>query len=304
MNLEVTVCSSILEYCFSNLNYYDKNNTAKKVLDEIQSRRMVIHADLEESYAEFFENQRPDLVDHYREFIKQTLTYAESVKILGSYADNANTVILNNRYLKLLTDVCLATHDKILFSDLFSAYVTYINQWGVNWFNRKTMVDRQNSNSILNQYRLPLIRKVVRRGNSSNALSVWMSKFLNGENSLTIIDGYLYENSDNFYRYFLRHVPNGATIKLYTLKNGRTNSAIIRKFRSAPFNNWNFEIELILSKKDQHARDIFTSKYYIEIDKGMGVFGTSGRTHQANITIQDIDNIYDSCLPTSTQKII
>lgn len=303
MNLEITVCHSILDYCLTNLNYFDKENQAKKILDEIRSRQLVLHEDLEYEYEQFFENHKPELLDTYREFMKNTVAYAETSKILSSYQQRSDTQVLNDAYLKMLADICLSTNDKILFSDLFNVFSNRLKNWGIAHYNRRNVTNK-NNNTILNQYRLPLIRKVIRSGESSHNLSRWLSRFLISETDITIVDGYIFENSINFHRYFLTHIPFGAKIKLFTLRNGRTDREIIRKFTYPPFDKWQFEINIIPSKKDQHARDVFTNNYYIEIDKGMGVFGSKGKTHQANITVESLDGVYDQRLPNNCQKII
>lgn len=69
------------------------------------------------------------------------------------------------------------------------------------------------------------------------------------------------------------------------------------------FKDWKFELFLINSKKEQHARNIFTNKYYIHIEKGMAVFGKRGVSHQSDITIDYKKNIATYQMPRS-RKII
>ncbi|GAF66058.1 hypothetical protein BTS2_2958 [Bacillus sp. TS-2] len=107
-----------------------------------------------------------------------------------------------------------------------------------------------------------------------------------------------------FLDYFLKHVKEGANIKLHTILNNKnTISNLISTFTNPPFDRWNISLYLFRRRRDQHAREIITNKYYIEIEKGMAVFGRYGNTDQTNITIGYKDEMYDPNINPISQLI-
>lgn len=305
MKLDITVCISILEACLENIEVFNKNNEAILLLKEIHKRKLTLHTKLEIEYEEYFKKSRPELLDLYHNFISSSLINLDDVNILTNYVENPliEQIPLTN-YFKTLLNICDMTKDKIVFSNLLNGYIPQLMPLGIDIYDNIRILDTQGSH-ILNEYRIPIIRKIVKRGHSCLSLSNWLSRFLVTESNFIIIDGYIYENSDGFFNYFLNNVKSGSKITLYTLlNNGNTIANIVNKFNSPPFKNWNFEIFIIPNKRVQHARDILTDNYYIEIDKGMGVFTRSGNTDQANIAVEYKNKIADKSLPLNCSRVL
>jgi hypothetical protein len=291
MRLEITVCYTILEKCFNNLDILNFNSLGKLILEELYKRKIILHNDLLKYYEEHFQYSAPHLMDLFQTFYQMIIIQAENTKILKNYKRVVNT---NDDYLDLLINLCISSEDKILLiekepEDLDSLEKLY----NITSLNSDRVLDKDDKN-ILNEYRLPIIRKVVRRGELSDSLSNWLSKFIKTESNFKIIDNYIFENRENFLTYFLKHVRKGSKIEIHTmLNNNNTEEELKRVFLNQPFDDWAFTIKLIENKKEQHAREIITDRYYIEIDKGMAVFGDRGKTHQANITICYKEEMYE-----------
>jgi len=178
---------------------------------------------------------------------------------------------------------------------------TNITLLGLNVYKIQDIIDHS-KNNILNDYRLPIVRKRVKTGDNSPGLSVWLSRFLRTENNLEIIDNYIFQEASNFLHYFLIHVPIGANIKIYTmLDNGVSGEQIKRRFKINAFKNWNIDVFIYTDKKEQHARNILTDNYFINIDKGMRVFGRNHMTEQSDIAVDHKCNICDRSMPIANE---
>ncbi|MEM5592080.1 hypothetical protein AAHH67_10695 [Niallia circulans] len=296
MRLEVTVCHSIIEKCFEGFTFYQKSNRPRLLLEEILNRRIILHPELEQEYYEYFSNEKPELLDQFMEFYSNIIIQEENSKMISSYVE---TYQKNDKYTNLLLNICNTTEDKILLTESRNEIIQIqenIDQLEI--IDSVKMLDRNDCNS-LNNYRLPIIRKVVQNGESSAGLSKWMSKFIKTEDKFIIIDNYIYKNRYRFRNYFLKYVKPTAEIEIYTLlPDGMSETDIINAFKGSHFKNWNIvKIIFIKDKKEQHARDIITDQYYIEIDKGMRVFGVGGQTEQSNITISYKNDIFDQSIP-------
>jgi len=292
LKLEIAVCYTLLETCFDTYDNFIRDSKGNLILEELYRRKIVLNEELQKEYEDFFKNNRSDLADSYESFFQEIIQYEGNFKIVPSPQDDTERI----SYPDKLKDVCLITEDKLLLSELNEQS---FNQNDIIKLSSDEIIDKNHDNP-LNEFRLPIIRKVIKNRELSNDLSSWLSRFLKTETNLTIIDNYIYENKDQFYRYFLTHVPLNANIDIYTLlNNGNDENNLVHTFTTYPFNAWNIDVNIISSKKDQHARDIITDKYYIEIDKGMRVFGTRGFTEQSNITISYKEAMYDQCLPSS-----
>ncbi|MBH0164367.1 hypothetical protein IHV12_05530 [Fictibacillus sp. 7GRE50] len=295
MRIEITTCHSIIAQCLENLSQFDVSSTGNLLLGELYKRKLVIHDDLQNQYFDYFEKERPDLCDMFITLFQTLVSQQDNVKIIESYS---NKNLTSNAYYNTLLGISNVTEDKILLSNCTAKdFCESVSSNSINKLSSKDVLNRSNNN-LLNNYRLPIIRKVIRANQSSNDLSNWLSRFLNNQDNFIIIDNYIYENRTQFLKYFLSNVKPGAYIQIFTMINkGNNESKLKSTFQSAPFNKWNFKIHIVTRKVDQHARDIITDQYYIEIDKGMMVFGRNGLTHQANITITYKEDIQDDTLP-------
>lgn len=297
MRIEITTCHSIIAQCFDNLDQINPFSSGNVLLEELYKRKLIIHDDLVNEYFNYFQEVRPDLLDSFMSFYNIIVTQQDYSKFISSYNKINDT---NNNYYDILLSISKESPDKILLSDINDVnFDQAIYNNSISKINTSRILDRDDDN-LLNNYRLPIIRKVIKSNESSTKISKWLSRFIRDENNFIIVDNYLYENRNLFLHYFLKYIKIGANIEIHTMiHHPNTMHNLINTFKSPPFNKWNFKIFIIGNKRDQHARDIFTDKYYIEIDKGMKVFGQGDKTHQANITITYKDKILDNNLPPS-----
>jgi hypothetical protein len=241
-------------------------------------RKILLHEDLENEYERYIEENYPELVDFYQDFIKHIIIDGENLKIIDEYSEKYKKIA---DYEGLLLDLCNVSLDKIILSELDFSSVTH----PFCTLTSQDIIDKTKDN-IYNSYSLPILRKVVKSRESSVRLSKWISRFWVDQRDFTIVDNYIYENKDNFYEYVLKKIHKDSQIRIITAVNrGNNKLGIENCFKNHPFNQWNIQVDFIKSKRDQHAREIITEKYYIEIEKGFAVFGKYRKTDQANINI-------------------
>ncbi|ASR45783.1 hypothetical protein B4V02_03250 [Paenibacillus kribbensis] len=307
MNLEVTICPSLLEKCFDGFSDAFHENI---LLKEIKRRKIVIHQEIEDIYEDYIRLNRPELFDLYATFVSSILNNENYSKLIDEFNENAivNSIFPHSKNNVVICSICNDTKDRILLSELINSTEKseLVKKLNINTFSSVDILDEKKS-TILNLYKIPIYKRIPRGANSSN-LSEWLGRFLLEEKEITIIDNYLYENSDNFYKYVLSKIDVSASVKLITKLNGKiTERDIINKFKAAPFSSWNInEINIVSGKREQHARNIITENYLIMIDKGMAAFGTgkSNSTDQSDITIHYKNRIQGYSLPFNIRKII
>ncbi|MED2799901.1 hypothetical protein P4244_20470 [Bacillus thuringiensis] len=305
MKLDITVCHSILEFCFNdgiNLTDILQDKCDKLiVLEEIKKRRICLSDNLEEQYHNYFSQERPELLDIYQSFIGTLMGFANNIKFIDNQpAAHYFDFLENDSYLEVLCTICYLSEDQILLSNkLDSDQKIKLESMAISCFDIQRIQNMDEDNK-LNLYRLPIIAKRIPAKIDNNSISTWLSKFLLTENEFTIVDRYIYQNSNSFLNYFLIHVQAGAKIKIYTVEGTQARRHdIYHKFNSQPFRNWDIEIYIIPNTRDQHARNILTNQYFIEIDNGMGLFGRDGLTYQGDITIQYKNQVHNHALPNA-----
>ncbi len=302
MKREITVCHSILSYIFENLNPFDKENFADLLLKEIQRNKLLLNDDLEQHYETKFQSN-PASWQAYLAWIISQKQYPDLVKRVqnGSLNPNINA-LTQDTYEQCLLSICENSVDKIVFSDLLQSLAPALRNFDVFLMEQTTILDRTAQNAY-NDYRFPIIRKRISQGQSSSDLGQWLSKIIQTETDITIIDNYIYQNQRSFRTHFLAYLPQNANIKIYTLLDRITQQQLIREFSRTFYSQWNIEVWLIPDKGEQHDRNIFTNRYHIAIGKGFGVFGNRGQTAQSDISVDFIDNIADRTLPNA-RKIL
>lgn len=287
MKLEITLCYSVIEFCLANLNQLIRDNPATQVLDEIQRRKIILHTDLEECWRDYFEAKHPELLMLYEQFISDTVLYADKCELLDHYSVSQNADQLfkaDESYKKLLYNISQSSKDKILFTDMIDDLIkSPLSE--VDIYNTTRILDHTEENP-LNSYRLPIVNKQIPFGDHSSTLCNWMKKFWEGDSEVIICDNYIYANHQHLLDYFLQHYTNGSKIKLYTLiPRGKTDQDVIDLFINPPFDQWVFELNILNDRKEHHSREIVTSKYLIQLDKGFAVFGRNGQTDQSVIHV-------------------
>lgn len=111
--LDITLCYSILEFCFDNLNIFEKDNVGAKVLQTIEQHHIIFHNDLGKEYMQYFEQSRLDLEDQYQSFINSIIPYDECIKIID-FIPSCNEIdnITTDRYLNMLFNICYRSSDR------------------------------------------------------------------------------------------------------------------------------------------------------------------------------------------------
>ena len=305
MRLDIVVCHSILEYCFSNFRRYERENKAKQILAEIERKRINLNEDLQAHYEIHFETQRADLLEDYQLWLSNQVQYENYVKFVDNDLSSVGVDrIISDDYLRIAVNIACQNEDKIIFSELLSNYDDALKNIGILQMNVDRILDR-NEDNYYNSYRLPIIRKRIAAGESSGKLSNWLKRIIKTETEFEIIDGYIYQSRESFKNYFLVHVPTGAKIKIYTLSVGAATEAnLLREFSGADYRDWDLEVYLLSSKREQHARNILTNNYFIQLEKGMRIFGRSGLTDQSDITVDYKVNIANTSMPSIRKRLL
>ncbi len=202
-----------------------------------------------------------------------------------------------------MLNIAYLNEDRIIFSELLQSYETALEGKNILQMNIDRILDRDDINHY-NNYRFPIIRKRISKGESSSDLSQWLKRIIKTETDIKIIDGYIYQERENFKNYFLPHISHKATIKIYTFLDHISQSDVINKFTGADYSNFNIEVFLIPSKRDQHARNILTNSYFIHLEKGLRIFGRNGQTDQSDITVDYITNITGASFPPVSGQIV
>lgn len=286
MKLDITLSYTIIEFFLENLNEFEANNIGLRILQAIQQHYINLTYELEDNYDKYFQNKRMDLLDMYRTFISNIITTNEYSKLIEELPEyNEINTLVNDGYYKNLLSVCFNSSDKILLSDDNCPYDSKLIDLGITKVRNNEILD-VNSNNIFNFYVLPIFARRITVGLPSSVIGKWIGRYLENETDIEIIDGYIYQNIDNFNEYFLKYIKHGANIKIYTIiDRGCTKTDIINEFKSSKYLLWRIEVFIISSKKEQHARNIFTNNYYIHLEKGMNIFGKDGFTYQSDVTV-------------------
>lgn len=184
--------------------------------------------------------------------------------------------------------LCKKTEDKmILMESKRRIGVKYINKFGISVFDSADINDA-GGNNLFSMYTLPVNGKSISEGEDSKFVAEWLGRFLGKEEYIQIFDSYLLtkEGIDYLKKYILKYVKANADIEIYSLKKEDFSEQQIKDmFEGENFKNWKFSIYIVENKKDLHARSIQGSKYIIQIDRGLSVFGRAGKTFQTTVSI-------------------
>jgi len=308
MRLEITVCYSILEYCFAaNRDFITGDQRALMLWQELQRNRLSISIPLMEFYQKRFEEKHPELLQVYQYWMAANINDAERFNFVDNIYEENPTIkkwAMGDDYLNILLNTTYSTEDRIVLTEILNNMGFDAEPLGIHRMNSHLILDRE-ANTYYNSYRFPILRKRIEAGESSFELSRWLSRIIRHERKFTIIDNYVWQNINSLKQYFLPHVRKGAKIKIYTyLEKKRDIEDCVREFQKQEYRKWDIRIFLVTDKRDQHARNILTENYFINLDKGLAIFGRDGRTDQSDINIDFIENVEDTALPEDVHKIL
>ncbi len=303
MKLDIVVCYSTLEFCFFDVHYYERQNKGRLILDEIRRKRVNMNDDLLVYYETYFEDQGQDLFEEYQMWFSNQVLYSEHVKFVQNNLSAHAADSISDEYLKILVNIAYLNEDKIIFSELLENNYDNLKRIGILQMNIDRILNT-NEDNYYNSYRFPIIRKRIAYGDSSADLSNWLRRIIQKETEFEIIDGYILQEINNFKTYFLPHVQANATIKIYTILDRISGSDLTDEFFHPFYSRWNIEIYLIQSKRYQHARNILTDNYFIQLEKGMRIFGENGLTDQSDITVDYKIKMHDNSMPPVYSRLI
>ena len=284
--MDIVLCYSILEKCKS-IDVFSGNKEAVQMVWRIRQHRMVLSERLMEFYEKYFEKKGQGWLEWYQGLCTDVFYTTERSQILDS--ERGQEYIKENPYHNELIRLCRKTEDKIiLLEPKRKLDKNIIKKLDIGVFDSKDVMDVSGNNAF-SMYTLPVNGKSISEGEDSKAISKWLGRFLQEENYIQIFDNYLLTKEGIAYlkNYILRYVQDGAQINIYScLNDSDLNEQQVKQiFQEDYYKKWMFSIWLVKSKKDSHARSIEGSKYIIQIDRGLSVFGRSGKTFQTVINI-------------------
>ena len=208
-----------------------------------------------------FEKKGPEWLEWHRGLCTDIFYTKERSVIINPPADQC--YIKENAYQNTLAAAALSqeTEDRvILMEPKRRMNQAIMNKLGISLFDVKDINDAS-GNNLFSMYTLPVNGKSVSEGEGSRKIAKWLGRFLKEEN---------------------------ADVEIYSLKHeGLSEQQIKDKFSEEGYRRWKFSIFLVKSKKELHARSIQGTKYIIQIDRGLSVFGRDGKTFQTLISIYE-----------------
>jgi hypothetical protein len=201
--------------------------------------------------------------------------------------------INENKYLNELVTLCKKTEKKIILMEPKRRIgVKYIKKFGISVFDRTDINDASGSN-LFSMYTLPVNGKSISEGEDSKYIAGWLGSFICEEDYIQIFDSYLLTKVGIEYlkKYILKYVRVNADVEIYSLNKDFSEQQIKDIFSRDDFKKWNFSVYIIRGKKDLHARSIQGNKYIIQIDRGLSVFGSAGKTFQTIVSIFENEGV-------------
>lgn len=304
--IDIVLCRSILEKCKS-VDAFSGDPENVKMIWRIRQHRMVISEKLMDFYEEHFQKKGPEWLEWYRGFCTDIFYTKERSVIVASLIDRC--YIKKNAYYNELVSVALSkeTEDNIIVMDSKHRIgQNNIKELGISVFDSRDINDVSGSN-LFSMYTLPVNGKAVSEGEDSKSIARWLGRFLREENYIQIYDNYLLteDGIEHLKKYILKYVEEKTEIEIYSLQNEDFSEQQIKDiFAEEYYKKWKFSIYLVDNKQTLHTRRIQGSKYIIQIDRGISVFGRNGETFQSIIDVFENDGASRIFLEESKLKQI
>lgn len=283
--IDIVLCHSILEKC-GYVDAFSSDPETVQMILRLRQHRIVISEKLMEYYEEYFQNKSPELLEWYRNYCTDMFYTQERTDIMKLSGDKV--YIKEDMYLNELTGLASKTKDKVLLiepKDRINNF--YRNKWKLSVLDSTDMKDDRGGNTF-SMYTLPVNGKMIDEGDDSNSLAEWFGRFLDKEDYIQIFDNYLLTKVGIEYlkKYILKYIKAGTDIEIYSMEDPELPEQAVRdEFQKKYYQKWNFTVFFITSKKNQHARSIQGSKYIIQVERGVSVFGRAERTFQSIVNI-------------------
>lgn len=254
---------------------------------------MVRSEELMDFYEKYFSEKGAEWLDWYQSLCINLFYTKERSVIISLPAVPCHTK--GNAYQNALAAAALSreTEDRIILMEP-KRRMGFAADLGISVFDAADINDAS-GNNLFSMYTLPVNGKAVPEGSDSMPVAEWIGRFLSKEKYIQIFDSYLLTKSGIGYlkKYILKYIQEGADIQIYSLEHSEeyTSQQILEEFNKDFYTKWKFSVYLIDNKKFLHARSIQGSKYIIQIDRGLSVFGRSGKTYQSFISIFENNGI-------------
>lgn len=288
--IDIVLCYSILEKCGNIDAFYSDSGTIQMVL-RLRQHRMVLSEALMNYYDEYFQNKAPEWQEWYRTFCSDILYTQERAVMVTP--KKIGKFITENPYFNELVTLSRETADKILLMEPKNKIKkSLIDKWGITVLDSSDIKDDRGSNP-LSMYTLPVNGKHIEEGQDSDAIAKWFGRFLITESYLQIFDNYLLtkEGINYLRRYILKYIKEGSEIEIYSKINETFSEQMVREeFSKNYYSKWKFTIYHVKSVKYQHARSIQGSRYIIQVERGLSVFGRDGHTFHTIVNIYNNEN--------------
>jgi len=295
MNLPIVVCPSFLEFFLKTNNLED---IWADINSEFKRRKFIVSEEILAYYEEYF-SKNVLLKNVFDNFLNHMSTSKNGFNLIVASENESvkNAQITEN--IKALLHACCSVDPHIILSEKLEDVSELLTSLNILKLNHSKLFD-SNEKHILNEYRLPIIRKRVDHGQNSSEISKFLEPFFKNQNNITIIDSHIFSNPDNtynFFEYILPLIGLTASIQIITLYEPKLENILKKICKNQSFMVRNVSFMAYRDKKKQHDREIFTDEYHIALGHGIGTFGKSGITDQSDISIARITNLCDKNPP-------
>ncbi len=283
---EAAVCYSIIEQML-NANAWISNDQNTKVAQRVNSHVMLISDGLLNYYEQYFLSKGKEYDQRFKTFIAANIGQKKAVRFLNE-EEVHKIYSQKSPYINELLNVALVGNDKWVLSDLPEIKQQEINRQGLAKITTMDILQTGYDN-LFGKYTLPIKKYNVGIGDDSKELAEWLGYFFKGEKNIILYDNYTCkrENVDILSQYILPYVDKGASVTIYTTieKDSLSMESIKDEFSKSKYQDWTISVFWVSSKHDNHSRVILTDNYRIDLDRGIYVFGTKGKTNQCVVDI-------------------
>lgn len=285
---EVAVCYSIIERML-NANIWITNDENTQMALRVNNHTMLLSEELAKKYKEYFETEKKEYIRLYEDFIAaKVASKKNAIRMLG-VSEIQKVYSQKSPYINELLNVALTGKEKMVLSDLPEIRQQEIGRQELVKIESSDILNSDYSN-VFAKYTLPIKKYNVGIGEDSNQLAEWIGYFFSGEKEIVLYDNYACtkENIESLKCYLLPYIDKGATLSIYTTieKDSLSIDSIKNEFSKPEYQDWKISVFWVGSKHDNHTRVILTDNYRIDLDRGISVFGTKGKTNQC---VMDID---------------
>ncbi len=284
---EAAVCYSIIEQML-DANGWINDDQNTKVAQRVYSHVMLISEKLLILYEQHFSLKGKEYDQRFKTFIAANIGQKKVVKFLNE-EEVRKVYSQKSPYINELLNVALVGNDKWVLSDLPEIKQQEINRQGLTKIT-STDILQTGYDNLFTKYTLPIKKYNVGIGDDSKELAEWMGYYFKGEKNIILYDNYACkrENIDILSEYVLPYIDKGASVTIYTTieKDSLSIESIKDEFSKSKYRDWTISVFWVSSKHDNHSRVILTDNYRIDLDRGLSVFGTKGKTYQC---VMDID---------------